>query len=58
MRDAQLLTCVSTPALAAKPLAVEEMGTGERRTDLGPAKPVDRLPVQVLRCLTLAHQGA
>src|SRR5207302_1338578 len=43
-------------ALAAKPLAVEEVGAGELDADAGVAEPVDRLPIQALGGLAVAQQ--
>ena len=43
---AQLLARVDAPALAAQPLAVEQVRAGELRPQPGPAEPVDRLAVQ------------
>ena len=35
---AQLIACLSSPALAAQPLAIEEVGTGELGSGSGPAE--------------------
>src|SRR5207244_7804098 len=42
---AELLARVHASALAAKPLAVEEVSSGELDADAGVAEPVDRLPI-------------
>src|SRR5580704_13221548 len=54
---AQLLAGVSAAALAAQPLAVEQVSAGELRADAGTAQPFDRLPVQSVGGLALAEQG-
>jgi hypothetical protein len=46
--DAQLLAGVQPPALAAQPLAVEQMRAGELHAHAGAPEPLDRLAVKVL----------
>ena len=48
VRGAQLLAGVEAAALAAQPLAVEEMRAGQLGAHAGAAEPVDRLAVQAL----------
>ncbi|MGH3224270.1 MAG: ATP-binding protein, partial [Streptosporangiaceae bacterium] len=55
---AQLLPGLRAAALAAQPFAVEQVGAGKLRAKLGAAQPVDRLPVQAVGGLALAHQRA
>ena len=55
---AQLLARVNAAALAAQPLAVEQMGAGELHADAGPAEVRDRLAVVPLGGVALAEQGA
>jgi len=52
----QLLSRVNASALAAQPLAVEQMRPGELDADLGAGKVLDRLPVQTLCRRTFAQQ--
>ena len=47
--DAQLLARVDAPALAAQPLAVEQVRAGELRPQPGAAEPLDRLAVEAAR---------
>ena len=56
--DVQLLTRVTAAALAAQPLAVEQVAAGQFRAEPGTAKPVDRFPVQAIGLLALGHQRA
>jgi hypothetical protein len=58
MGRAQLLARVDAPALAAQPLAVEQMGAGELDADAGTPEARDRLAVEVLGGLVLAQQRA
>ena len=53
---AQLVACVTPPELAAKPLAVEQVGTGELGPQPGAAEPLDRLGVVVLGIVAFAEQ--
>ena len=55
---AQLLARVHAPALAAQPLAVEQVRAGELRSQPGPAEAVDRVAVRAVGGLALAHQRA
>ena len=54
---AELLACVQSTAVAAQPLAVDEVGAGELGADAGTAEPLDRLSVVPLGGLALAQQG-
>ena len=54
MGRSQLLAGVDAAALAAQPLAVEQMGARELHADAGPAEPVDRLAVETLGDLALS----
>jgi hypothetical protein len=54
----QLVAGVEPPVLAAKPLAVEQVGPGELGPQLGTAKPLDRLGVAALGLLAFADQPA
>src|ERR1700758_4184605 len=54
VRDSKLLACVHASALAAKPLAIEKMGSSELYARACLGKPVDGLPIQVLRQLAVA----
>ena len=45
---AQLLAGVHAPPSPAQPLAVEQVGAGERHPDAGAAEPLDRLAVEAL----------
>src|SRR5438105_4147271 len=56
--DAQLLARVDAAALAAQPLAVEQMRAGELHAHAGTAEACDRLAVVTLSDLTLAQQRA
>jgi hypothetical protein len=56
VRRAKLLAGVDPAALAAQPLAVEEMGAGELRTQPGTAQPLDRLAVQRVGGGAVAYQ--
>ena len=56
VRGAQLLARVHAPVLAPQPLAVEQAGAGELDADPGALEPLDRLPVEGVRILSLAHQ--
>jgi hypothetical protein len=53
---AQLLTRLGGAALAAQPFAVEQVGAGQLRPELGAAEPVDRFAVERPDGLTLAQQ--
>src|SRR5439155_2130092 len=53
---AQLLARVYPPALASQPLAVEQMGARELHAHAGPAEVRDRLAVEALGDLALAHK--
>ena len=53
---AELDARVDAALLAAQPLPVNQMGAGQLRTQAGPAQPVDRLAVQVVRCGGVAQQ--
>ena len=48
---------VRASALAAQPLAVDEMGSGQLEGHAGAAQMIDRLAVQRLGSRALAHQG-
>jgi hypothetical protein len=54
--DAQLLAGVPAPTLAAQPFAVEQMGAGERHTDVGAAEPLDRFAIQLFGGRAVAQQ--
>ena len=58
MARAQLLARVDPAALAAQPLAVEQVGAGELEAHAGAAKPLDRLAVEALGGLAVAEQRA
>src|SRR5438094_7688353 len=45
---AQLLTRIDAPALAAQPLAIEQMRAGEFGTEPGTAQPIDRFAIEVV----------
>jgi hypothetical protein len=49
---------VEAPALAAQPLAVQEMGSRELHSDPGPPQPLYRFAIERLRGLAVAHQGS
>src|SRR4051812_34183056 len=53
---AQLLARVDPAVLAAQPLSVEQMSPGELGTKPGPCQSLDRLAMQALGTLTLAHE--
>src|ERR687895_2775256 len=53
---AQLFARVEPPALAAQPLAEEEVGTRELYAHTRALKPLDRLPIEELGGLALAQQ--
>ena len=53
---AQLVAGVTPPELAAKPLAVEQVGTGELGPQPGAAEPLDRLGVVMLGIAAFAEQ--
>jgi hypothetical protein len=55
VREAQLLAGVDAAALAAQPLAVEQMGAPEFHADASAAETVDRLAVESLGVLTFSH---
>ena len=50
----QLLPRVDSSVLAAQPLAVQQVGAGQIRAELGTAEPVDRLAVPALGGLAVA----
>jgi hypothetical protein len=56
VRRAQLLARVHAPTLTAKPLPVEEVGACESPAHAGAAKAVDRLPIEALGGLAVAHK--
>src|SRR3954447_26426702 len=56
MRGAQLHARLDPPALPAQPLAVQEVRSRERYRDTGAAEPLDRLTVEALSLLALAHE--
>ena len=58
VRDPQLLASVDAPALATQPLAVEQAGAGELRTQPGAPEAIDRFAVQALGGLALRQQRA
>ena len=49
------MACVAPAELATKPLAVEQVGTGELGPQLGAAEPFDRLGVVMLGLLAFAE---
>ncbi len=55
---AQLLARVAAAALAAQPLAVEQVSAGQFRAVPGPAEVADRLAVQAVSGLAVAEQRA
>src|SRR6267378_6841453 len=55
---AQLLAGVYAAALAAQPLAIEQVGAGELHADAGTPEARDRLAVEALGDVTLVEQGA
>src|SRR5579859_3184828 len=58
VRGPQLLSRLTSTALAAQPLAVEQVRPGQLCADPGPAQPLDRFPVTALGVLALAEQCA
>jgi hypothetical protein len=56
VRRAQLLARIEAAAITAQPLPVEEMRTGEVRTELSAAQPVDRLAIEVVGGGAVAQQ--
>ena len=56
VRGAQLRPRVGPPALAAQPLAVQQVRAGQFGTKAGAAEPADRLAVQALGVLAVAEQ--
>ncbi|MGI8449023.1 MAG: hypothetical protein ACR2MP_17955 [Streptosporangiaceae bacterium] len=56
MGRAELLTSVVAPALAAEPLAVEQLGASEFDADAGAAEPTDCVAVVRLGVLVFADQ--
>src|SRR3954453_3946803 len=58
VRDPEMLTSFGAPALASQPLAVDEVGAGERRSYARAAQTGDRLAIQRLRNVALAEQRA
>ena len=58
MGGAQLLARVDAAALAAQPLAVEQVGAGELRTQRRSAEPLDRLAVERVGGRPLAQQSS
>ena len=55
MRRAQLLARVQPPVLTAQPLPLKEAGAGELHPDARAAEPIDRLAVQPISHLAVAH---
>src|SRR5206468_3471495 len=55
---AELRARIGTPALAAQPLAVEQVRAGEFRTQPRTTQPLDRFAIQALGGLALAQQRA
>src|SRR6185312_3457762 len=53
---AQVPARVEAPALAAQPLAVQQVGAGQIRAELGPAEPADRLLIEAFGRFALAEQ--
>src|SRR4051794_4794800 len=53
---AELLARIDPAILAAQPLPVEQMSPGELGAQPGAAQPLDRLAMQALGTLTLAHE--
>src|SRR5918999_5351977 len=53
---AQLFARVEAPALAAQPLAEEQMGTRELYAHARALKPLDRLPIEAVGGLAVAQQ--
>ena len=51
-----MLARVEAPALAAQPLAVQQVGAGQIRAELGPAEPVNRLLIETFGRFALAEQ--
>src|SRR3954452_25028231 len=58
VRDPEMLTSFGAPALASQPLAVDQVGAGERRTYPRAAQTRDRLAIQLLSNVALAEQRA
>src|SRR4051794_37743070 len=58
VRDPEMLTSFGASALASQPLAVDQVGAGERRTDPRAAQTRDRLAIQLLSNVALAEQRA
>src|SRR3954452_24931223 len=58
LRDPEMLTSFGAPALASQPLAVDQVGAGERRAYPRAAQTRDRLAIQLLSNLALAEQRA
>src|SRR4051794_31445993 len=56
--DPEMLTSFGASTLAPQPLAVHEVGAGERRTDPRAAQTRDRLAIQLLSNVALAEQRA
>src|SRR3954470_18163162 len=56
--DPEMLTSFGAPALASQPLAVDQVGAGERRTYPRAAQTHDRLAIQLLSNVALAEQRA
>src|SRR3954447_193658 len=54
----EMLTSFGAPALASQPLAVDQVGAGERRSYPRAAQTGDRLAIQRLRNVALAEQRA
>src|SRR3954452_7917734 len=52
----ELDTRVDTAILAAQPLPVEQMSPGELRTQPGAAQPLDRLAMQAIGTVAVAHE--
>src|SRR4029077_7026453 len=53
---AELFPCVRPAVLTPQPLPVDQVGAGKLRPERRAAEPSDRLEIQRLRCLALAHQ--
>jgi hypothetical protein len=56
MRGAQLCPRVGPPTLAAQPLAVQQVRTGQLGPEAGAAEPADRVAVPALGVLAVAEQ--
>src|SRR3954465_10989326 len=56
VREPEMLTSSGAPALASQPLAVDQVGAGERRTYPRAAQTRDRLAIELLSNVALAEQ--